>query len=215
MEKAERGGIRSAHWNTFLLFQEISWGFHSPWVLSASDRRGTALCPPITSPASSACRGRCPWTASPDNCGEAWDQFKWALSDSLRVVKESREKLTSHETGRVRFQEWKHPTAQWPDKPGGKKSSIKIRLEWYLITSLLLQAWTSTSAIMWVVFAVPASYVFVLHVFEKSQLSVGPFGKKFGLERPVEFLDGHLCPYPAVPCWTDEQENRFYCQTEI
>lgn len=39
-----------------------------------------------------------------------------------------------------------------------------------------------------------SSYIFMLHVFEESQLSVGSFGKKFGLEGPVELLDGHLSP---------------------
>lgn len=43
----------------------------------------------------------------------------------------------------------------------------------------------------------------MLHVFEEPQLSVRPFGKKFGLEGPVKFLDGHLRPHPAVPCWTE------------
>lgn len=47
------------------------------------------------------------------------------------------------------------------------------------------------------------SYILMLHVFEESQLSVSPFGKKFGLEGPMKFLDGHLRPHPAVPCWTE------------
>lgn len=61
------------------------------------------------------------------------------------------------------------------------------------------------------------SYIFMLHVFEESQLSVRPFGKKFGLEGPMKFLDGNLRPHPAVPCWTEkdrynskESLNRLY-----
>lgn len=50
-------------------------------------------------------------------------------------------------------------------------------------------------------------YVFMFHVFEESQLSVSPFGKKFGLEGPVKFLDGHLHVWSAVPRWAET--NRF------
>ena len=34
----------------------------------------------------------------------------------------------------------------------------------------------------------------MLHVLEEPQLSVSPFGKKFGLKGPVELLNGHLRP---------------------
>lgn len=44
----------------------------------------------------------------------------------------------------------------------------------------------------------------MLHVFEESQLSVGPFGKEFGLEGPVELFDGHLSSGAAVPRRTDK-----------
>lgn len=61
------------------------------------------------------------------------------------------------------------------------------------------------------------AYIFMLHVFEEPQLSVGSFGKKLGLEGSVEFLDGHLCPRPTVPCWTVSIKrtfSRFFCGTE-
>lgn len=36
------------------------------------------------------------------------------------------------------------------------------------------------------------THVFVLHVFQEAQLSVGSFGKEFGLKRAVQFLNGHF-----------------------
>lgn len=98
----------------------------SPWVLSASDRPGTALCLRLISPASSACPGQCPWTASPGNCGQGTrgsrhssgtaDHFiisiqKWTgtyksrkRSSEISAVKTSRSPITcSGET-----QKWDH-----------------------------------------------------------------------------------------------------------
>lgn len=36
------------------------------------------------------------------------------------------------------------------------------------------------------------THVFVLHVFQEAQLSVGSFGKEFRLKWPVQFLNGHF-----------------------
>lgn len=47
-------------------------------------------------------------------------------------------------------------------------------------------------------FHLEVSYVFVLHVFEEPELSIGPFGEEFGLEGSMEFLDGHLRARPAI-----------------
>lgn len=36
------------------------------------------------------------------------------------------------------------------------------------------------------------THVFVLHVFQEAQLSVGSFGEEFRLKRAVQFLNGHF-----------------------
>lgn len=56
-------------WIVVTVMRNHCWQY-SPSVLSASGRPGTAPCPRSVSPASSACPGLCPWTASPGNCGE-------------------------------------------------------------------------------------------------------------------------------------------------
>ena len=106
----------------------------SPWVLSASDRRGTALCPPLTSPASSACRGRCPWTASPGSCGEEEEEEEGEEEEeesghsagqpmSHSAFRNGRE-LTNRANGPERFQQWKRPGARWPVGETIPKSTI-------------------------------------------------------------------------------------------
>lgn len=36
------------------------------------------------------------------------------------------------------------------------------------------------------------SHIFMSHVFEEPQLSVGPLGEELRLERSVQLLDGHF-----------------------
>lgn len=36
------------------------------------------------------------------------------------------------------------------------------------------------------------SHIFMLHVLEEPQLSVGPLGKELRLEGPIQLLDGHF-----------------------
>lgn len=44
------------------------------------------------------------------------------------------------------------------------------------------------------------AHVFMFHVLEEPQLSVGPLGKELRLERSVEFLDGHFGSGSVVHC---------------
>lgn len=53
-----------------------------------------------------------------------------------------------------------------------------------------------------------ASHVFMFHVLEEPQFSVGPLGKELRLERSVEFLDGHLGSGSAVHCWAESKNKQ-------
>lgn len=165
----------------------------SPWGLSASDRRGTAPCLPLTSPSSSACPDRCPWRASPGSCRREEIQAESAVGPSSlpgpnptdgrtdgRGAHKSRRR--SRDTSAVKTSRspitWRththtHPESGWEEQ------------RWNFLRS---------------------SYIFMLHVFEQPQLPVGPLGEQFGLEGSVQLLDGHLGPPPSVPGWAENTE---------
>lgn len=52
------------------------------------------------------------------------------------------------------------------------------------------------------------AHVFMLHVLEEPQLSVGPFGKELRLERSVELLNGHFGSGSVVHCWAEGENKR-------
>lgn len=53
------------------------------------------------------------------------------------------------------------------------------------------------------------THVFVLHVFQEAQLSVGSLGKEFGLKRAVQFLNGHFGTISSIDSRASgEQEQR-------
>lgn len=52
----------------------------------------------------------------------------------------------------------------------------------------------------WYLNLMSPAHVFMFHVLEEPQLSVGPLGKKLRLERSVEFLNGHFGSGSVVHC---------------
>lgn len=51
------------------------------------------------------------------------------------------------------------------------------------------------------------SHVFMLHVLEEPQFSVGPLGKELRLERSVEFLDCYFGSGSVVHCWAESKNK--------
>lgn len=54
----------------------------------------------------------------------------------------------------------------------------------------------------------PPAHVFMFHVLEEPQLSVGPLGKELRLERSVEFFNGHFGSGSVVQCWAEGKNKR-------
>lgn len=52
------------------------------------------------------------------------------------------------------------------------------------------------------------SHVFMLHVLEEPQFSVGPLGKELRLERSVEFLDCYFGSGSVVHCWAESKNKQ-------
>lgn len=60
----------------------------------------------------------------------------------------------------------------------------------------------------WYLKGTSASHVFMFHVLEEPQFSVGPLGKELRLERSVQFLDGHLGSGSVVHRWAESKNNQ-------
>lgn len=60
----------------------------------------------------------------------------------------------------------------------------------------------------WYLKGTSASHVFMFHVLEEPQLSVGPLGEELRLERSVELLDGHLGSGSVVHRWAESKKNQ-------
>lgn len=54
---------------------------------------------------------------------------------------------------------------------------------------------------------VQSTHIFMLHVFEQSELSVGPLSKDLWLEGPVELFNGHFLFSLLVYCWAVGNDN--------